>query len=87
MNGRKAKAIRKKSLLILLDWIKSLLTPEEAKKITLEQAFKLVPQQTHIFTQGKFMLSSFSLKWITKKTKKLINKKDLKDITLEDFKQ
>lgn len=85
MNGKKAKAIRQKSLFILVDWVKSLVPPEEAKKLKPEDAFKLLPQQTHIYTNKRFMLSAFSLKWITKKIKRLINKKELKDIKLEDL--
>jgi len=85
MNGRKAKAIRKKSLVLLVDWVKTLIPEEEANKLTLQQAYDLVPKDTHIFTNGKFMLSSFSLKWIIQKTKKLIKTKNLNDITVEDL--
>lgn len=85
MNGKKAKAIRQKSLHILVDWVKTLVPPEEAKKLTKQDAFNLLPQQTHVFANQRIMLSAFSLKWIIKKIKKLINKKDLKDITLKDL--
>jgi hypothetical protein len=85
MNGKKAKQIRKKSLFILVDWIKTLVPPEEAKKLTVQDAYKLMPQQTHVFANRKLMLSAFSLKWIIKKIKRLIKTKKLKEITLKDL--
>ncbi len=85
MNGKKAKAIRNKSLFLLVDWVKTLIPEEEAKTITLQQAYDLVPKETHVFANGRFMLSSFSLKWIIKKIKKLIKTKNLNDITVEDL--
>jgi len=85
MNGKKAKQIRTQSLYILYEWVKTLVTPEEASKMKMEDAYKLLPQQTHIYTNRKFMLSAFSLKWIVKKVKRLYNKKRIEDITLKDI--
>ena len=85
MNGKKAKQIRTQSLYILYEWVKTLVTPEEASKMKMEDAYKLLPQQTHIYTNRKFMLSASSLKWIVKKVKRLHNKKRIEDITLKDI--
>ena len=85
MNGRKTKQIRRKSLMLLIDWVKTLVPEEDAKKLTIEQAADLVPKDTHIFTHGKLMLTAFSLKWINKKIKKLIKYKNINDITVEDL--
>ena len=41
MNGRKAKAIRKKSLVLLVDWVKTLVQPEEAKKLIDESGLNV----------------------------------------------
>lgn len=84
MNGRKAKAIRKKSLLILVDWIKTLVSDEEAKNLTKQQAYDLVPKETHVYLNNRLMLSAMSLKWIIKKIKKINKYKKLEDIKLED---
>ena len=83
MNGRQTKLIRKKSLVLLIDWIKTLVSEEEAKKLTMEQAYNLAPKDTHIYTNGKLMLSAFSLKCINKKIKKLLKHKTINDITVE----
>jgi len=86
MNGRKAKAIRRKSLLILVDWIKTLVSDEEAKNLTKQQAYDLVPKETHVYLNNRLMLSAMSLKWIIKKIKKINKYKKLEDIKLEDVK-
>jgi len=86
MNGRKAKAIRRKSLLILVDWIKTLVSDEEAKNLTTQQAYDLVPKETHVYLNNRLMLSAMSLKWIIKKIKKINKYKKLEDIKLEDVK-
>jgi hypothetical protein len=85
MNGRTTKQIRRKSLMLLIDWIKTLVSEEEAKKLTIEQAADLVPTDTHIYANGQMRLSAFSLKWINKKIKKLIKYKNINDITVEDL--
>jgi hypothetical protein len=70
---------------LLYEWVKTLVTPEEASKMKMEDAYKLLPKQTHIYANRKLMLSAFSLKWIVKRVKKLYNKKRIEDITLEDI--
>jgi|TARA_R110000744_G_scaffold23515_1_gene59555 hypothetical protein len=85
MNGRKTKAIRKKALYLLVEWLKTLVSPDEAKKLKVADAFKLMPPQTHVYSNNRLMLSAFSLKWIVKKIKKLNNSKDIKDINIQDL--
>tara|TARA_R100001460_G_scaffold38448_2_gene72991 strand:- start:1318 stop:1587 length:270 start_codon:yes stop_codon:yes gene_type:complete len=85
MNGKKSKQIRTQSLHILYEWVKTLVSPEEASKMKMEDAYKLLPKQTHIYANRKLMLSAFSLKWIVKKVKRLYNKKRIEDISLKDI--
>ena len=86
MNGRKAKAIRKKSLVILYAWVKTLVSEEEAAKMKPEDAIRMLPTQTHNFIQGKLTTSAWSFKWIQNRIKKALkNGKSLDDIGLEDF--
>jgi len=86
MNGRKAKAIRRKSLVILYAWVKTLVSKEEADKMRPEDAVRMLPTQTHNFIQGQLTTSAWSFKWITNKIKKALKKgKTLEEITLEDF--
>ena len=85
MNGRKAKLIRNKSLVLLMEWLKTVVSPEEAKKLKAEDAFKLMPKQTHVYLNNRLLLSAFSLKWIVKKIKKLNKEKELNNINIEDL--
>ena len=84
MNGRQSKAIRKKALEILYEWIKTMVSPEEAKKLTYTKALELLPDERHVYANRQLFLSAFSFKWLTKKIKKrknlnLINLKDIQN--------
>ena len=57
---------------LLVLWIKSLLNEEEAKGVSLQNYKELMPDQTHVFLQGKLSLSAYSEKWMRKKLKKLV---------------
>lgn len=87
MNARKAKAIRKQALVLLFEWVKTLVSEEEAKKMKPEEAFNLLPKDTHVYANRRIMLSAFSFKWIIKKIKIFIktNNKNISQITLEDI--
>tara|TARA_R100001463_G_scaffold90623_1_gene145323 strand:+ start:548 stop:826 length:279 start_codon:yes stop_codon:yes gene_type:complete len=87
MNGRKAKAIRKQALVLLYEWVKTLVSEEEAKNMKPEEALALLPKDTHIYANRRIMLSAFSFKWIIKKIKIFLktNNKRINQITLEDI--
>ena len=71
MNGRKAKALRTKSISLLIDWIRTMVPEgEDATKITKNNLHEFLPEQTHIFANNKFMLSAYSLRWFYKQVKK-----------------
>ena len=79
MNGKKAKQIRQHAKLMLLDWLKSMVTPEEAKSINEKNFKDYLPKEGHVFANRKFLLSAYSFKWFAKKIKQ-INKKENKDV-------
>jgi len=87
VNGRKAKAIRRQALKLLYVWVKGLVPEEEAKKMKPEDAYKLLPKDTHVYFNRKLMLSSHSFKWFIKKIKNFnkVNNKNINEITLEDI--
>ena len=80
MNGRKAKRLRKHAAQLLIKWIRSM-TPdgEDATKITTKNLHEFLPEDTHIFANGKYMVSAYTLRWFYKKVKQN------PDITLEDI--
>ena len=80
MNGRKAKRLRKHAAQLLIKWIRSM-TPdvEDATKITTKNLHEFLPEDTHIFANGKYMVSAYTLRWFYKKVKQNPN------LTLEDI--
>lgn len=89
MNRKTIKQINKQVGPILVAWLKTLVSEEEAKKINLNNYKELLPDQTHVFANGKFFLSIFSPRWVRKKLKALVLKNPNKPIntyTLEDIK-
>lgn len=73
MNSKKMKKINRHVADLLVLWIKSLLKEEEAKGVNLQNYKELMPDQTHVFLQGKLSLSAYSEKWMRKKMKKLVS--------------
>ena len=89
MNRKIIKQINKQVGPILVAWLKTLVSEEEAKMITLNNYKELLPDQTHVFSNNKFFLSTFSPRWVRKKLKRLVTKQPNRPIntyTLEDIK-
>ena len=42
---------------------------EDATKITAKNLQEFLPEQTHIFSNNKFMVSAYTLRWFYKKVK------------------
>ena len=87
MNGKKAKEIRRHARFMLLNWLKTMVTPEEAEKITLKNFKNYLPKEGHVFANRKFLLSAYSFKWFVKKIKNIKNKedKDVESIRFEEL--
>ena len=64
------KPIRRKAKHILVEWLQSLLTKEEASKINYKNVFQFMPNQTHYYHGDTFRLQPLSYKWIVKKLKR-----------------
>ena len=73
MNSKKVKRINRHVRDLLVLWLQSLLNEEEAKQVSLANYKELMPDQTHVFLQGKLSLSAYSEKWMRKKMKKLVS--------------
>ena len=80
MNGRKAKAIRKRGKDLLIEWLRSVVPEgEDTSKINRKTLQNFLSDQTHFYANRKIMLSAYSLKWIYKQLKRNPN------FTLEDL--
>ena len=87
MNRKRIKKINRHVGIILVDWLKTLVNEDEAKKINLDNYKELLPAQTHVYTNNKFFLSAFSPRWVRKKLKYIVAKnssRDISTITLQE---
>ena len=87
MNGKQSKRIRQHAKLMLLDWLKDMVTPEEAEAINEKNFKDYLPKEGHVFANRKFLLSAYSFKWFVKKIKNIIKKenKDVESIRFEEL--
>ena len=86
MNGKKAKRIRRHSKVLLISWLKSLVSEEEAEKVTADNYKHMMPEQTHAYIHNKFLLNAYHPKWIVKKINQLTSiypKLKIEDVNLE----
>ena len=70
MNAKQMKPIRRKAKHILVEWLQSLLSKQEASKINYKNVFAFMPNQTHYYDGDTFRLQPWSYKWIVKKLKR-----------------
>ena len=80
MNQKKSRLLRRKGEKLLIEWIRTLVPEgEDATKINKNNLHEFLPQQTHVFANGKFILSAYSLRRFYKQVKKNPN------VTLEEL--
>ena len=70
MNSKQIKKLRRKVKEFQLEWMKSLLSTEEASKITLKNITAMMPPDTHVKGLESTTLSYMSDKWVMKILKK-----------------
>jgi len=70
MNRKKIKKIRRRAKELLVEWLQSLVSDEEKKKITKDNVFEMMPEQTHYWFRNQIQLSAWSYKWVIKKLKR-----------------
>jgi len=90
MNGKLKRDINYKVRELLVEWLKTLVTEEEAAKIDNTNYRELLPTQTHVFLNRRYRLSAFTERWIKQKIKKILSRnptKSVQSITLKDLKE
>ena len=87
MHSRKAKRIRRHANQLVFEWLKTMLTDEEAKKLNSKNMAKYMPEQTHFFANRSFFISAYTPRWFQQRIKRIIkkNKKAIEDITLQEI--
>lgn len=69
MNGRKSKLARRLAKDLAFGWLKTLVSKEEAEKITKDNFMGLMPKQTHIMNEGQMRLMPNTYRWFIKQVK------------------
>ena len=87
MNGQKAKKIRRHAKELVFEWLKTMLTDEEAKKLNPKNMDKYMPEQTHFFANRSLHVSAYTPRWFQQRIKRIIrkNKKTIEDITVQEI--
>ena len=82
------KRISRQTERLLVEWIKSLLTEEEANKVTLDNVNTLLHAEYHTYTDQGLRLTPNTPKWIRQGLKKMVKENptlDIESITLEQL--
>jgi len=87
MHSRKAKRIRRHANQLVFEWLKTMLTDEEAKKLNPKNMVNYMPEQTHFFANHSLHISAYTPRWFQKRIKRIIrkNKKTIEDITVQEI--
>ena len=86
MNEKKMRKINSRVDEILVDWLKTLVSPKEAGEISINNISSLMPDQNYYEKDSGIRLTTFSKKNIKKELKSLVSKGiDINTITWEDF--
>lgn len=71
MNGKQSKRQRKVANGIAVQWLKTLVSAEEAAEITVSNFQKYMPKDTHTNYNGQLKLLPYSYKWFCKRVKQM----------------
>jgi hypothetical protein len=71
MNGKQAKRIRRTAERIMVQWLQTLVSAEEAWKINETNLRKYLPKNTHTYYDGDFKQLPYTYKWFCKRVKQM----------------
>jgi hypothetical protein len=84
MRQLKIKQVRKLSKQFVVEWLKSMLTSEEQKKVSVDNYEKYLPEERHFYANHKLMVSAYTPRWFAQRIKKVLRTKHIDDITYSD---
>ena len=88
MNSKVSKRISRQVVLLFIEWLKTLVSEEEAAKVNKNNVWQMAPKDNLTYRDMTAHLSVHSPKWIRKKIKILVRQKpdtDIESITMEDL--
>lgn len=84
MREIKTKQVRKLSKEFVVEWLQSMLTEEEQKKVSVDNYEKYLPEEKHFYANNKLMVSAYTPRWFAQRIKKVLKTKHIDDITYSD---
>jgi|TARA_R110000764_G_scaffold119627_2_gene207434 hypothetical protein len=86
MNSKVCKKISRQSKIILLEWVKSLVSDEEKEKVTAANLASLLPDSNYFYVRRQIRVSFYSPQWVRKSIKKLVKLgHKVEDITIQEL--
>ena len=82
------KRISRHTETLLIEWVRGLVSEEEADEVSIDNINSLLPSQYHFIVEDQLTLAPNSPKWIRKQLKKLVSSNPnipIESITLEDL--
>jgi len=85
LNAKTVKKIFRQTEKISVEWLKSLLSEEEAAKVTPENYKNYMKMTTHYFRDRQIFMSAFTERWTRQRLKKLYKKNPQRPIDTYSF--
>ena len=76
MNRKVSKRITRQVKEIIVEWFGTILSEEEASKVTTDNCLEFMPDQTHFYAGRTTYLNAYHPKWISNKIKKMLKSMD-----------
>ena len=80
MKKKQIKKLKQQAKIIQVEWLRSLLSKEEGKQITIDNVSEYNSTETHTFINGQYELTYMSDRWVLKQLKKNPHIKTFKEI-------
>jgi hypothetical protein len=86
MNSKDCKKISRQTDLILVEWLKTLVSDEEKEQINTSNIHSLLPSANYFFMGRTLRLSFYTPKWVRQSIKKLFKLgREIESITMSDL--
>ncbi len=74
MNSKRSTQINRHVRVLLTAWLKDMLPPEEAEKISIKNFLQYLPDERYYVNHMRLNLNSYHPKWVKKYIKRIIKK-------------
>lgn len=86
MNRKTYKKVRKQADILLLNWVRSLVSDEEKEKISKENMDSFLPAKDYFSTDKGNRVSFYTRRWTIKTIKQLVQEgHDISQISMRDL--